>query len=331
MPPNWSRSGLAAVCQALRAAGAAEGLAARFGAVAEALKPALGGGRLHACLLDRGRGGVRVVPLSAWCAARGERASDLALGWSRGVPLLDTARGQPGVTAVGPEEVAVCDRLLPGRLLALRMAWSGVERPPTALAAQVLEALLEPLGVLVRGALLAESLRRWREELLDGEPGEAGTFLFTPRGERLGSTRGGERLLAAVDMSTAELADLLVSLAATVGRGGDEPAGLDESHRVLPLRGGGQLQAIFRRLEGEPPRVLLLLQGAPVEPPPQLLERLGELEALIAVHAAQGLSNRQIGVELGLSPDSVKRHLGRVYRKLDVSGRLQLPEALLAP
>ena len=53
---------------------------------------------------------------------------------------------------------------------------------------------------------------------------------------------------------------------------------------------------------------------------PDLSER--EIEVLRRV--ADGRSNRQIGVELGLSALTVKSHLARISRKLGTGDRAQL-------
>jgi DNA-binding NarL/FixJ family response regulator len=52
---------------------------------------------------------------------------------------------------------------------------------------------------------------------------------------------------------------------------------------------------------------------------PDLTER--ELDVLRLL--AAGLSNREIGRRLYLSPETVKTHLGNIYRKLGVDGRTQ--------
>jgi DNA-binding CsgD family transcriptional regulator len=51
-------------------------------------------------------------------------------------------------------------------------------------------------------------------------------------------------------------------------------------------------------------------------------------ELRVARLAAQGLTNAQIASELVVTPHTVRFHLGRAYRKLDVTGRDELPEAL---
>jgi DNA-binding NarL/FixJ family response regulator len=50
---------------------------------------------------------------------------------------------------------------------------------------------------------------------------------------------------------------------------------------------------------------------------------LSEREAVILEAVARGLSNREIGGELWISEQTVKFHLGNLYRKLGVSSRTQ--------
>jgi DNA-binding CsgD family transcriptional regulator len=54
-------------------------------------------------------------------------------------------------------------------------------------------------------------------------------------------------------------------------------------------------------------------------------------EAQIAALAAGGMTNPKIGAELFLSPHTVEWHLRKVYTKLDISSRRELPRALAAP
>ncbi|MFC9625338.1 helix-turn-helix transcriptional regulator [Streptomyces sp. NPDC056930] len=55
---------------------------------------------------------------------------------------------------------------------------------------------------------------------------------------------------------------------------------------------------------------------------------LSPQERRIAELAGRGLSNRQIGEELGLPPRTVGTRLYRVFFRLGVSARTQLAEAL---
>ena len=51
-------------------------------------------------------------------------------------------------------------------------------------------------------------------------------------------------------------------------------------------------------------------------------------ERRIAMLAADGRSNREIAQQLFVSSKTVETHLSRAYRKLDVTGRAELPAAL---
>jgi class 3 adenylate cyclase/DNA-binding CsgD family transcriptional regulator len=53
-------------------------------------------------------------------------------------------------------------------------------------------------------------------------------------------------------------------------------------------------------------------------------EELTAQELRIALQAAEGKTNRQIGATLFLSPKTVEFHLGRVYRKLGIASRAEL-------
>ncbi|WP_307825187.1 AAA family ATPase [Streptomyces sp. M2CJ-2] len=59
-------------------------------------------------------------------------------------------------------------------------------------------------------------------------------------------------------------------------------------------------------------------------------EVLSEAERRVAVLAAQGCTNRQISTKLFITVSTVEQHLTRVYRKLDVKRRTDLPERLVA-
>ena len=52
--------------------------------------------------------------------------------------------------------------------------------------------------------------------------------------------------------------------------------------------------------------------------------RLTAREQQVAATLRNGLKNREIAAELGISPETVKRHLASVYGKLQLSGRVAL-------
>ena len=53
-------------------------------------------------------------------------------------------------------------------------------------------------------------------------------------------------------------------------------------------------------------------------------EPLTSQETRVAILAAQGMSNKEIGAALFLSPKTVERHLGNVFRKRGFRSRTQL-------
>lgn len=103
--------------------------------------------------------------------------------------------------------------------------------------------------------------------------------------------------------AAAELADVL-------RRDGDARGATAAARRAATWaeRGGGLRTPALRR-------------GAPVEP-------LTAREREVALLAAGGLPSREIAERLYLSKRTVDTHLDRVYRKLGISGRAELPAAL---
>ena len=61
------------------------------------------------------------------------------------------------------------------------------------------------------------------------------------------------------------------------------------------------------------------------------LDELTASERRVAQMAAEDLSNKEIAQALFVTVKTVEQHLGRVYRKLDLSSRRQLAGALGAP
>jgi DNA-binding CsgD family transcriptional regulator len=66
-------------------------------------------------------------------------------------------------------------------------------------------------------------------------------------------------------------------------------------------------------------------------PPATTAELLTPQQARIANLAARGLTNKQIGTELHLSPRTVSTHLYQIFPKLNVTTRAGLRDALSAP
>jgi DNA-binding CsgD family transcriptional regulator len=60
-------------------------------------------------------------------------------------------------------------------------------------------------------------------------------------------------------------------------------------------------------------------------------ESLTPSESRVARMAAEGLTNREIAQALFVTPKTVEVHLGSAYRKLGISSRMQLADAMAAP
>jgi DNA-binding CsgD family transcriptional regulator len=70
--------------------------------------------------------------------------------------------------------------------------------------------------------------------------------------------------------------------------------------------------------------------GRPVNPS-QMWSLLTARERLVAAAVGVGMTNRQAATSLHLSPKTVEYHLGRVYRKLGIISRRQLPAIVARP
>ena len=70
------------------------------------------------------------------------------------------------------------------------------------------------------------------------------------------------------------------------------------------------------------------LSGRPLPPAQQRTSALSDAEIRVASLAADGLTNRQIAERLEITVSTVEQHLTRVYRKLRISSRNDLPPFL---
>lgn len=121
-----------------------------------------------------------------------------------------------------------------------------------------------------------------------------------------------------------ELARALTELGAALRRSGSKREarvplrrGLDLARRCGALALAERAHTELRATGARPRR--LLLSG---------VESLTPSERRVAELAAAGLTNRQIAEQLFLTKKTVEAHLGSVYRKLAISSRTELPEAL---
>lgn len=83
-------------------------------------------------------------------------------------------------------------------------------------------------------------------------------------------------------------------------------------------------QRLRRQRDDAPARSSSVKLHADSPHAPRAIDALTPREKQIAFLAAQGLTNRQISTEIGLSINTVSNHLKRVYAKLDVQSRTEL-------
>jgi DNA-binding CsgD family transcriptional regulator len=145
------------------------------------------------------------------------------------------------------------------------------------------------------------------------EPGDRGIELLRESAEALRSSPA--RL---------ELARTLAALGAALRRGNQRSdarevlrEGMEIAHRCGALSIAERAREELRATGARPRR--MMLTG---------VESLTPSELRVATMAAGGLGNREIAQDLFVSVKTVETHLGSAYRKLDISSRKQLPEAL---
>ncbi len=149
----------------------------------------------------------------------------------------------------------------------------------------------------------------------------------------LGLTEGGERgtellyeSVAALEQSPARLeeARVLTDLGAALRRANHRAEARPLLERGLTLAQGCSASALGRRASTE-------LRTLGVRPPTNLQagpDQLTASERRVCEFAANGLSNPEIAQALFVTRKTVETHLGRSYRKLDISGRGELAAAL---
>lgn len=81
-------------------------------------------------------------------------------------------------------------------------------------------------------------------------------------------------------------------------------------------------QAGEGRLDGDAVHLVLSAAGRPADPPRRPIPAgLTEREAEVLGLLARGLSNREMGARLGISPKTVGHHIAHIYGKIGVSTR----------
>jgi DNA-binding CsgD family transcriptional regulator len=149
------------------------------------------------------------------------------------------------------------------------------------------------------------------------------TALVGPTEERLNSLRRAEGVLSG-SSARLERAKTLVELGAEMRRRRQPQAAREPLADALEIADRCGAAALARRAREE-----LLAAGArPRRSRRWGVDALTPSELRVARLAAQGKRNREIAQTLFVTPKTVEVHLSRCYRKLDVSGREQLAEAL---
>lgn len=95
---------------------------------------------------------------------------------------------------------------------------------------------------------------------------------------------------------------------------------LREVALVTTHRGIWVPQELLAQVVGNAFRAL----GGEERVPDDALSVLTERERTVALAVAQGLSNKEVARQFGITERTVKAHLGAVFRKLDVRDRMQL-------
>jgi DNA-binding CsgD family transcriptional regulator len=96
---------------------------------------------------------------------------------------------------------------------------------------------------------------------------------------------------------------------------------------VEELRAGGDQLELVETL-AELGEVRHVLDPEPPEDP--VIDELSDAERRVAALAAQGHTNQQIARQLFITVSTVEQHLTRVYRKLGINRRSDLPFSLVA-
>jgi DNA-binding CsgD family transcriptional regulator len=123
-----------------------------------------------------------------------------------------------------------------------------------------------------------------------------------------------------------EHARALVDLGAAMrrdNRRAEARGALEEGLELAERCGAGALAGVART-------ELLAAGGRSSDPYGEGLAQLTVSERRVAELAAEGRSNPEIAQALFVTRKTVETHLGHVYRKLDISGRGELPQAMAA-
>jgi DNA-binding CsgD family transcriptional regulator len=215
---------------------------------------------------------------------------------------------------------------------------------------------LEPIHERVMRSGLAEpSLFPYQPDLVEayarlGRPEEANTMLdyFVRQAEAVGR-RWALAAAARCRGILAEPADIDTAFEFALALHDDVPSPFERARTELVY--GERLRRVNRRRDARPhlraalevfhelgaapwaerarPELRATGERVPHRDPDQR-EQLTPQELQIATLVAQGMTNREIGAQIFLSPKTVEYHLTHVYRKLDLHSRAELIKELAA-
>ena len=121
-----------------------------------------------------------------------------------------------------------------------------------------------------------------------------------------------------------EHARVLVDLGATLRAAGQRTAAREPLLEALALAARCGARALERRARAE----LAAIGVRPRNTERAGADSLTPSELRVVELAATGGTNREIAQTLFVTEKTVETHLGRAFRKLDISSRRQLPEVL---
>lgn len=124
-----------------------------------------------------------------------------------------------------------------------------------------------------------------------------------------------------------EMARALADLAETHKQLGDLDASRLMTRRALRLADGCGAEELSRSLQRTPGRSALS-EAARTGEDTTTFSELSDAESRVAALAASGYTNREIAAKLYITISTVEQHLTRVYRKINISQRRDLPASL---
>ncbi|MFJ9648386.1 LuxR C-terminal-related transcriptional regulator [Streptomyces sp. NPDC004244] len=128
-----------------------------------------------------------------------------------------------------------------------------------------------------------------------------------------------------------ELARALTDLGAAYERLGDAAQGKTCTRRAWRIAEGCGARGLSHRLQsapapqGPPPQPEPSAAPSPVRPRSSAVSSLTDAERRVAALAAHGYTNREISAKLFITVSTVEQHLTRVYRKINITRRQDLP------